>query len=57
MRDREFKELIGNDGEREVAIGTVGLEVRRERKRCKGEEDITKVEVRRAIILLENEKN
>lgn len=34
MRWREhFEELIGNDGERDTFLGTVGLEIRRERNR------------------------
>lgn len=37
-----FKELIGNDGEREVCIGTVVIELSRDMKKCMGEEDTIK---------------
>lgn len=36
-----FKELFGDDGEKDVSIGTVGTEVRREKNRYMGEKNIT----------------
>lgn len=38
---RSLKELSGNDGAKDITIDKVGLEVRREKNRHKGKEDIT----------------
>lgn len=51
---REYlKEMRVSNGERDVSSGTVGLEVWRERRLCRAEEDITKEEEKREIKLKE----
>lgn len=48
--------MIRDDNERDLYIGTVGIEVSRERNGCMGEEYITKEEQRSPVKLLKNEK-
>lgn len=50
-----FKKLVKHDDEGGVAIIIVGLDVKRERNRCR-EEDMTKEELKRAIMFLKNRK-
>lgn len=49
-----FEELIGDDSKRDVSVDAIELEVRIKWKKSRWEEDISKEEVRRAIMHLKN---